>query len=82
MKLKQKRVKGVLISAAVSRRSPQGASGYTNPCRSMQQRGHRPASAARFADLVQRYGPAVVNVRVTQAVRAAADSPQTPQHPR
>ena len=28
-----------------------------------------------FADLVQRYGPAVVNVRVTSAMRPAADAP-------
>src|SRR6185503_11528419 len=32
-----------------------------------------------FAELVARYGPAVVNVRVTAAVKTAAETPQAPE---
>jgi serine protease Do len=80
--MKQKRVKGVLISAAVVAALTAGGLRVYEP---LQVHAAAPGVALQalpdFADLVQRYGPAVVNVRVTQAVRAAADSPQTPQQP-
>lgn len=82
MKLKHKRVKGVLISAAVIAALTAGGLRVYEPS---QVHAAAPGVALQalpdFADLVQRYGPAVVNVRVTQAERTAAESPQTPQQP-
>ena len=80
--MKQKRVQGVLISAAVVAALTAGGLRVYEPS---QVHAAAPGVTLQalpdFADLVQRYGPAVVNVRVTQAVRTAAESPQSPQQP-
>ena len=81
--MKQTRVKGMLISAAVAAALTAGGIQVYQPS---QVHAAAPAVALQalpdFADLVQRYGPAVVNVRVTQGMRPAADNPQGPQAPR
>jgi serine protease Do len=86
--MKQKRVTGVFISAAVVMALAAGGVRMYEPTAVYAA---PPAAAAQgpvaaqilpdFADLVQRYGPAVVNVRSTPSVRAAAQGPQNPQHP-
>jgi serine protease Do len=82
--MKQKRVTGVLISAAVAAALTAGGIQMYEPSR---VHAAVPTAAAAtqllpdFADLVQRHGAAVVNVRVTQALRPAAETEQTPQQP-
>ena len=78
-----KRVTGVLVSAAVAAAFTVGGLHMSQP--SVVHAAAPTAGAMQvlpdFADLVQRYGPAVVNVRSTQGVRAAAQAPQSPQTP-
>jgi serine protease Do len=80
--MKQNRVKGVLISAAVAAALTAGGLRLYEPS---HVHAAAPAVALQalpdFAELVQRYGPAVVNVRVTQAVKTAAEGAQNPQVP-
>ena len=80
--MKQKRVKGILVSAAVVAALGAGGLQVYGPASVQAASSASLQTLPDFAELVQRYGPAVVNVRVTQAVRAAADNPQAPQQPR
>jgi len=79
MDMRDKRTTGVIVTAAFVAALTTGAIKLYEPT---GVHAAPPATApvtARglpdFVDLVQRYGPAVVNVRVTQAMRPAADAP-------
>src|SRR5262245_47590520 len=80
--MRDMRITGAVVAAAVVAALTTGAIKLYEPSR---VHAAAPVAAATgpvtarglpdFADLVQRYGAAVVNVRVTQAMRPAADTP-------
>ncbi len=82
--MRDKRIRGVVITAAIVAALTTGAIRLYEPA---GVHAAAPVAAASgpvtarglpdFADLVQRYGAAVVNVRVTQAMRPAADVPES-----
>ena len=82
--MRDKRIRGVVITAAIVAALTTGAIRLYEPA---GVHAAAPVAAAAgpvtarglpdFADLVQRYGAAVVNVRVTQAMRPAADAPES-----
>src|SRR5262245_42190877 len=80
--MRDKRTGRVVITAALVAALTTGAIRLYEPS-GVQAAGQSPVAAAPvtarglpdFADLVQRYGPAVVNVRVTSAMQPTASAP-------
>ena len=79
--MKQKRVAGFLVSAAVVTALAAGGVGLhgASSVHAAAPAGVATQTLPDFAELVARYGPAVVNVRVSPAVRAAAQTPEAPE---
>ena len=82
--MRDKRIRGVVITAAIVAALTTGAIRLYEPAgvhaAAQVAAASGPVTARGlpdFADLVQRYGAAVVNVRVTQAMRPAADVPES-----
>jgi serine protease Do len=80
--MKHKRIAGLLLPTAVIAALAVGGLG-THELANVHAAPPTAAVATQtlpdFAELVARYGPAVVNVRVSSAVRAAAQSPEAPE---